>query len=153
MSYNNNNKNFNRNSNKAKNNSNKEKKSNENFTLNLYDKGISGTRVYDYNSLVQILNRLDEDGIFGIISIPVYMYRSDVTNKPTMKGTTQVGFVRSASDGTVEASVFASYVDYIKAFDNPIVYPRVVVRDDEVATIIGLDICEAARFAEDEVAE
>lgn len=152
MPYNNNNKKFNKNNNKG-NNNNKEKKSNEVFTLKLYDRGISGTRVYDYDNLVQILNRLNEDGIFSTISIPVYMYRNDVTNKPTMKGTIQVGFIRSVNDGTVEASVFASYTDYVHKFNNPIVYPRVVVRDDEVATIIGLDICDAARFAEDEAAD
>mgnify|MGYP004549965879 FL=1 len=145
MAYN---KEGNKRNNNGKHNDNR-KKTNSVMKFDLFTAGVCGEREYAVGSLKDLLNELEENGIFKCISIPIYMYRNDLNTKiPNLRGTTQVGYIRSVNDETVEASIFANYVEAAKNLKNPIVYPRCVVRDQEVVSIIGLDICDASRYAD-----
>lgn len=116
----------------------------EDMSFTVTSNGVSGTREYDPDSLFNLLNSLEEAGTFKNISVPVYMYRDDITGK-AMKGTTQVGVIKSY-DGNLNCNIFGMYVDIVKKLKNPTVYAKCMVADNEVQSIMALEICEFNRY-------
>ena len=116
----------------------------EDMAFTLTSNGRSGTREYNVDSLFNLLDSLEEAGTFKNISVPVYMYRDDITGK-AMKGTSQVGVIKSY-DGNLHCTIFGMYVDSVKKLKNPTVYAKCMVADDEVQSIMALEICEFDRY-------
>lgn len=126
-----------------------EKKQNKTFVLDLVKFGLTGNKIqYNYSTLTDILAKLNNNGVFNCISIPVYMYRNDCTYEKgsDKKGTMQVGFIKKYEDDSLEVSVFGNFVDYVSRLKRPVVFARVYVTDEVVTNIIGLDICEEDRY-------
>lgn len=146
MAYNKN-KNFNNEKKTTEKNRNfkkRERLHSEDISFTVTSNGVSGTREYDVDSLFNLLDSLEEAGTFKNISVPVYMYRDDITGK-AMKGTTQVGVIKSY-DGNLHCTIFSMYVNTVKKLKNATVYAKCMVADNEVQSIMALEICEFDRY-------
>ena len=101
---------------------------------------------YESASLSDILNKLNNIDVFSIISIPVYMKASDVFDKPESKNSIIVGYMKSYDDenGTAVVSIYAKSIKAFHKISNPMVVPRVAIKQGDCVCIIGLDIVEAS---------
>ena len=110
-------------------------------TIPVFYYGVTGTenpQAYDPDSLFTILNTLEENKIFSMISIPIHMNRSDVGGEPGKKGTSVVGYFRGMEDEDQAAIIVnVRFVDYFKKIDKPTLFVNGIVRDGKLSTILN----------------
>ena len=101
---------------------------------------------YESASLSNILNRLNDNDVFTIMSIPVYMKGSVVFDKPEAKNPVIVGYIKSYddTDGTAIVSIYARSIKAFHKLEEPMIVPRVAIKQGERVCIIGLDIVDAS---------
>ena len=98
---------------------------------------------YDGTSLISLMENLQENNTFNKISIPVYMRASYATGNADAKWNTVVGYIKGFDDMCNATIVI--YTKSIKVYQkiaDPIVVPRVVIKQGECVCIIGLDIVD-----------
>lgn len=113
----------------------------ENVTVRVprFSKAKNLRRKYNVESLLEILNNID----FDKINIPLYSYRNVLCNDDTRRGNRIVGYIDKYDRETDEFIVVIHeyFAGIISGFDNPIIYPRVQIMDENVTKILGFDIC------------
>lgn len=96
---------------------------------------------YDGTSFIDIMDELQNTGVFSKISIPIYTKASYATNNPTAKWNTIIGYIKEFTP--VGDSVCIIYSKSIKIFhkiEDPIIVPRVAIKGGKCICIIGLDV-------------
>lgn len=100
----------------------------------------------DYNgvSFISMMEDLQANNTFSKISIPVYIPASYVNEDPTAKWNIVVGYIKGFNPDTGDATIiiYAKSIKNYQKLTQPIIVPRVALKDSEVTCIIGLDIIE-----------
>lgn len=99
---------------------------------------------YAVDSLIELVASLP----FDKISIPVYCTKRNVFGNDR-KGNIQVGFIRSFDLETCSFKVvlFSNSAQSVLRIRNAEIFPRVLVEDGKVKSIIGFDIVNADMFS------
>lgn len=105
------------------------------------NKDASGNK-FNKTEFVDIMSKIP----FDKISIPLYSYKCLIHNNDSMPGNAVCGYIEgyNADTDTFNVVVHERYTDVIGGYDNPIIFPRVVVdRNDsnKIVMIKGFDIC------------
>ena len=140
----------------------REKASNLTLEVPVMLSGVtSNGREYDAEELVDILITIP----FNKISVNVNSYKTYTYPDSNKKGIVAVGYINSFTDisdeyleGDMKVTIFAPFVEIVKAMKDPIIFPRVILdREGNIISITGLDICPAEHydylFSDDEVIE
>lgn len=96
---------------------------------------------YDGTSFIDIMDDLQNSEVFSKISIPVYTKASYATNNPTAKWNTVIGYIKEftpAGDGV--CIIYAKSIKIFHKIEDPIIVPRVAIKNGKCVCIIGLDI-------------
>lgn len=106
------------------------------ISMDLYTGGVSGTRTYDVNSLIDLLEEIP----FNKISVPVYCAKSYIFDQDEAKGTVMVGYIKAFDGKRFDMCIYNKNIDKIEKMTNAIVLPKVRVRDDVAEVILSLEI-------------
>lgn len=99
---------------------------------------------YDGVSFISMMEDLQANNTFSKISIPVYIPASYINDSPEAKWNVVVGYIKDFDPDTGNAVIiiYAKSVKGYQKLSNPIIVPRVALKDDKVTCIIALDIVE-----------
>lgn len=98
---------------------------------------------YDGTSFIDLMEDLQDNNTFSKISIPVYMPASYTTDKPNARWNTVIGYIKEFSDtGDATIVVYAKSINVFKKIEDPIIVPRVAIKDGMCVCIIGLDVID-----------
>ena len=119
-------------------------------TLVMDASGICNDRQYDVDSLTELLKTIP----FEKMSYPIIASKQALFGDKAKGGTTQVGYIRSATYGenvSFDVTLYAKVDNAIKAtFENPILYPKVIVDDNgNIEKIISFSIVEGIVVEDD----
>lgn len=96
-------------------------------------------RRFDNDSMIDIIKQLEEKKVFDILSVPVYISKSIIN--PSYKGSLVVGYVNSADEKNVTATIKGKYVDIVDGIEDGHIIARVVTdKEGKVVTILSFDI-------------
>lgn len=111
--------------------------------FNCYGITLDG-REYDGSSLLDIMESLQNNDTFGKISIPVYMKASYTSNNPEARWNTVVGYIKSFNPDICEADciIYAKSIDAYNKLTNPVIVPRVTIKQGKCVLLIGIDIVD-----------
>ena len=98
---------------------------------------------YDGTSFIDLMEDLQNNSTFSKISIPVYMPASYVNDNPEAKWNTIIGYIKEFSEtGDATIVVYAKSIKVFQKIADPIIVPRVAIKDGVCTCIIGLDIID-----------
>ena len=105
--------------------------------------GYAGRATYSYAKAEDMLIKLNDDGIFKQLTIPVYAKNSDFMNDSTKKGTRVVGFIEGielesedATYPTASVSLYPACEDMLdRVGDNITMTIRAYVKNSEIVRI------------------
>ena len=103
--------------------------------------GITPTGMeYTPSTLLDFFDSLQKAEVFNKISVPVYARVSTNPNKPNMKYNYIIGFFKGYNDGNADIVIYDKNSAIFNNIKDPVVLPRVSVKNDKVESIIGIDI-------------
>lgn len=109
---------------------------------------------YDMNSLYEVMDQLQDAGVFSMLSVMATMPKRICLNDENAKGVMSVARISSYNKETNEISVtfYSKNIEFANLIDNMIMVPRVRTgRDtDNVSTILGFEITNGIELATDE---
>lgn len=98
---------------------------------------------YDGASFISLMERLQENDVFNTISIPVYTKASIATGNENAKWNTVIGYIKEFTDtGDAVCVIYAKSIKIYHKIENPIMIPRVAIKQGRCVCIIGLDIVD-----------
>lgn len=111
--------------------------------LSMYGNTLDG-KVYEESSLIEIMEDLQKNDIFKKLSIPVYVNTYSNPTKPKQKMHHIVGYVK---DYNIEKNyltiiIYNKTVELYSTIKDPIMCPRVTIRDNKCNCIVGFDVVE-----------
>ena len=98
----------------------------------------------DRAEIIDVLNNLNNDGVFSVLSTPVQISRSLLLNDPERRGNMNVGFIQNVNvdDGTLSVTIYATSIEKMKELMNTKdvrVAPRILAKNDEFLTFLSFD--------------
>lgn len=112
------------------------------FSLVLTGSTTNGTE-YEPDSVIDKMLFFQDQGIYGMLSVPVQTTRANLDPNDPKKGNITVGFIKEFHDDTqtVDVSIYGSSADAIqKIADDLVVVPRLIVKNKEAVTFLGFDL-------------
>ena len=102
---------------------------------------------YDGTSFMDMMENLQANDTFSKISIPVYMKASYATDNPDAKWNTVVGYIKDFNDmGNATIIIYTKSIKIFQKIENPIIVPRVAIKQGVCQLIIGLDIVDESEI-------
>lgn len=98
---------------------------------------------YDPDTVIDKMLYFQDNGIYGMLSVPVQTTRANLDANDPKKGNITVGFIKEFHDDTqtVDVSIYGSSADAIqKIADDLVVVPRLIVKNKEAVTFLGFDL-------------
>lgn len=98
---------------------------------------------YDGVSFIELMEDLQKNDVFSKISIPVYMKGSYANDDPKAKWNTIIGYMKEFNeDGIAVCIIYTKSIKVFHKIENPIIVPRVAIKQGKCQCIIGLDIVD-----------
>lgn len=96
---------------------------------------------YDGTTFIDLIEELQRNGTFHKISIPIYTKASYIVDDPTARWNSIIGYIKEFKDtGDAECAIYTKSIKVFKKIEDPIIVPRVVIKDGACTCIIGLDV-------------
>jgi len=116
--------------------------------------GYAGRRnTYNCGKAADILDKFNEDGIFKMLNVPVYVYSSDYTQDDTKKGTRVAGYIDSIAfngdgeDPIVTAYFYPTYADMLdRMLNDGVFHIRVFVKNGDIVRINQFEYAPSSRY-------
>jgi hypothetical protein len=103
---------------------------------------------YNHQGVVDMLNDMEEMNVFGCVSVPVWINKSDCSEDKERRGKLVIGYVKKINGDTVSCTIFGNYVKFVEGFSNPVVYLRGYVDQGTMLSVQAFEICDSSRYAE-----
>ena len=98
---------------------------------------------YNGATFIDMMEDLQNNDTFSKISIPINMKASYTTGNPEARWNIVVGHIRSFDEmGNATVVIHAKSIKFFENIQNPIIVPRVAIKQGACVCIIGLDIVE-----------
>ena len=94
---------------------------------------------YEGSSFISIMEDLQANDVFNKVSIPVYAQITVREGKTIWHKV--IGYIKEFNEmGTAVCVIYAKDIKSYNAIEDPVVVPRVAIKDGQCNCIIGLDI-------------
>lgn len=115
------------------------------FMVRAFEKGKNLRSTYSLEELDEIFKATP----FDKMPIVLNAYRNEYYGQVDLVGTIPVGYITGfdSEQRVFSVMIMEKYAEEISKYEDPIVYPRVKVKEGKVEQVLGMDICNSSYYA------